>query len=510
MDEIQLEFIRVYPTIRLDSVFDCMQFIGRGKLRLTFTNASKMENFIHDGLTFRGHPLELKPISTRRWVHVRYYPYGAPMALLEKKLIQYGKWFNVHRENLRNVDIGDISILMEVEKNIPSKLYINGHRCHIHYSGQQQTCFKCNKPGHHSRQCPDHQAIAPQQAGPQLAATQQAGIPTAAQIVAGAPKPLSPRTIVGLNAIVHPTTPVQPAKLSVDAVTKIALPISPPVGQVSGQDTDTSRDVGHPQPPPPPPPPAPAPPPPIPPNPPKKMTDVTHDQISPPSHESKRRQLSFTPLPKLSPQSQLPIPTSTNSPLPSTPMATTPPPIGFSPTQDGDALDQERPDDSKFSPAISTDSSAISLASAPPKIQPAASKDTVVSPDLFSARSQSLDRDKKHHQVSARHKLPGSLAPQRKTMYGRRRLSQQSNVSAASPKRQPVNGNRFAVLAKLTDEDQSSSSIQLAPMVLHESFSEPDVGLTSSGHLTFKDDPPLVRRIPNPPRLDTDTPASDV
>ena len=55
------------------------QFLGKGKLRLTFTNASKMENFIHDGLTFRGHPLELKPISTRRWVRVRYYPYGAPM-----------------------------------------------------------------------------------------------------------------------------------------------------------------------------------------------------------------------------------------------------------------------------------------------------------------------------------------------------------------------------------------------------------------------------------------------
>ena len=79
MDEIQIEFIRVYPTIRLDSVFACMQFLGKGKLRLTFTNASKMENFIHDGLTFRGHPLELKPISTRRWVRVRYYPYGAPM-----------------------------------------------------------------------------------------------------------------------------------------------------------------------------------------------------------------------------------------------------------------------------------------------------------------------------------------------------------------------------------------------------------------------------------------------
>ena len=80
MDEIQIEFIRVYPTIRLDCVFACMQFLGKGKLRLTFTNAYKMENFIHDVHTFRGHPLELKPISTRRWVHVRYYPYGAPMA----------------------------------------------------------------------------------------------------------------------------------------------------------------------------------------------------------------------------------------------------------------------------------------------------------------------------------------------------------------------------------------------------------------------------------------------
>ena len=505
MDEIQLEFIRVYPTIRLGSVFDCMQFIGKGKLRLTFTTASKMENFIHDGLTFRGHPLELKPISTRRWVRVRHYPYGAPVAHLEKKLLQYGKWFNVRHESLRNVAIGDISVLMEVEKNIPSKLYINGHRCHIHYTGQQQTCFKCNKTGHHSRQCPDNQAIAPQQAGPQLAATQQSGIPTAAQIVAGTQKPPSPRTIVGLNATTHPKTPVQPARLSVDAVTKIALPASPPAGQSSAQDTDISRDVGPPQPlPPPPPPPPPAPAPPIPPNPPKKTTDVTHDQVSPPAHESKRRFLSFTPPPKLSPMPPSPTPTSTNPPLPSTPMATTPPPIGFSPSQDGDVFGQEKQEDSKFSPAISTDSSAASLISAPLKTQPVASKDTIVSPDLFSSHSQSLDRDKKQHRDSAKHNFPGHPAPQRTSTFRRLKSDHKPNLKNARFRWKQNNNpniNRFEVLAKIDDDDQ---------LVLHESFSEPDVGLTSSGNLTFKDDPPQVRRIPNAPCRDTDTPASDV
>ena len=496
MDEIQLEFIRVYPTIRLDSVFDCMQFLGKGKLRLTFTNAAKMENFIHDGLTFRGHPLELKPISTRRWVHVRHYPYGVPCAPLEKKLVQYGKWLNVKRDRLRNVDLGTISVLMEVEKNIPSKLYIHGHRCHIQYSGQQPTCFKCNKTGHHSRQCPDNQAIAPPQAGPQLAVTQQAGIPTAAQIVAGTQKPPSPRTIVGLNATTHPKTPVQPARLSVDAVTKIALPTSPPAGHISAQDTDISRDVGPPQP---------LPPPPIPPNPPKKTTDVIHDEVSPPTHESKRRLLSFTPPPKLSPMPPSPTPTSTNPPLPSTPMATTPPPIGFSPSQDGDVLGQEQQEDSKFSPAISTDSSAASLASAPLKTQPAASKDTIFSPDLFPSHSQSLDRDKKQqHRVSAKHILPGHLAPQRTSTARRRKSDYKPNLKNArsiwKQKNNP-NRNRYEVLAKIEDDDQ---------LVLHESFSEPDVGLTSSGNLTFKDDPPQVRRIPNAPCRDTDTPASDV
>ena len=251
------------------------------------TNASKKENFIHHGFTFRGHPLELKPISTRRWVHVRYYRYGAPMAHVKNKLIQYGKWFNVRRESLRNVDVGDIPVLMEVEKNIPSKLYIDGHRGHIQYSGQQQTCFKCNKTGHHSKQCPDHQAVDPQPAGPQLAAIQQAGIPTAAQIGTGAKKPPSPRTIVGQYQTIHQKTPVQPAKRSVDAANKIALPTSPPAGQTSAQDIASSKDASLPQPPAPPP---------IPPNPNNKMTDVLHDRISPPSRESKRRLLSFTPL----------------------------------------------------------------------------------------------------------------------------------------------------------------------------------------------------------------------
>ena len=502
MDEIQLEFIRVYPAIRIDSVFDCMQFLGKGRLRLTFTNASMMENFIHDGLTFRGHPLELRPISTRRWVNVRHYPYGAPRAPLEKKLEQYGKWLNCKRDSLRNVDLGTISVLMEVEKNIPSKIYVNGHRCHVQYSGQQQTCFKCNKTGHHSKQCPDHQAIAPQQAGPQLAATQQVGKPTAAQIVAGAKKPPSPRTIVGQDQPTnHPKTPVQPAKLSIDAVIKIALPTSPPAGQTTAQDGVISKTVGHPQPPPPPP---------IPPNPNNKMTDVIHDGISPPSRESKRRLLSFTPPPNLPPLSPIPSTDRITSPLPTTPMATTPPPIGFSPSQGDEALSQGGMDESKFSPIVSSGSPAVSQAPFPPKIQPkplAALQDTAVSPDLFSDHSPSSDRDP--HQVSAKHNLLTHLAPKRPTIRGQRRSKSKPvpNYKAARPKRQPdpsfETENRFTVLAKLPNDGQSS-------FVLRMSSSEPDVGLTSSGSLIFKDNPPPVRRIPNHPYPDTDTPASDV
>ena len=148
-------------------------------------------------------------------------------------LEQFGKLFNFRRESLRNVDVGDFSVLMDVEKNIPSKVYINGHRCHIRYSGQQQTCFNCNKAGHHSKQCPDHRTIAPQQAGP----------PTAAQIVAGIQKPMSPRTIVEHNRIIRRKAPAQPTQPSAES-SNIVLPASPLARRTPALGADTLVNTG--------------------------------------------------------------------------------------------------------------------------------------------------------------------------------------------------------------------------------------------------------------------------
>ena len=80
-------------------------------------------------------------------------------------------------------------------------------------------------------------------------------------------------------------------------------------------------------------------------------------------------------------------------------------------------------------------------------------------------------------------------------MLGRRKSDYQPNLKNARSKgkqNRTFDTNRFSVLAKLQDDNQSSSSIQLAPLALHESFSEPDVGLTSSGNLIFKEDPSPV------------------
>ena len=162
-------------------------------------------------------------------------------------------------------------------------------------------------------------------------------------------------------------------------------------------------------------------------------------------------------------------------------MAITPPPIGLSPSHEEDSLSQGKMDDSKFSPIVSSGSPADSRASALTKTKPKplpVPQDPTVSPDLFSEHSQSLDRDR--HEVSARHKLRIQPAPQRQTARGRRILDPKPNLKAARPKRQPdpspATANRFAVLEKVPDDGQSSSSIQLASLVLHESLSEPDVG----------------------------------
>ena len=44
---------------------------------------------------------------------------------------------------------------MELERDIPSVLFIGGSKAHIRYFGQPRTCFQCREEGHEAKSCPN-------------------------------------------------------------------------------------------------------------------------------------------------------------------------------------------------------------------------------------------------------------------------------------------------------------------------------------------------------------------
>ena len=152
LDEVLEDFHGQYEP--LGKYFFCVQFISSKKLRITFNSAPLMEDCLSAGLSLRGFPLEPQPISSKKWVSVQRLAIGIPIDAATRILGKYGKVFAAKHEVKRGIYTGTISVLMDVQKNIPSALRIRGHTCLIFYRGQIRTCFRCQSPDHTTRDCP--------------------------------------------------------------------------------------------------------------------------------------------------------------------------------------------------------------------------------------------------------------------------------------------------------------------------------------------------------------------
>ena len=166
MDEVLEDFHGQYAP--LGDYFFCVQFISSKKLRITFNSATLMEDCLSAGLSLRGFPLEPQPISTKKWVSVQRLAIGIPAEAATRILGKFGKVFAAKHEIKRGIYTGTLSILMDVQRNIPSALRIRGHTCLIFYRGQTRTCFRCQSPDHTTRDCPDlrHHTSAPGEDAP--------------------------------------------------------------------------------------------------------------------------------------------------------------------------------------------------------------------------------------------------------------------------------------------------------------------------------------------------------
>ena len=241
MAEIHQDLFKVIPKAEFAKVVCCVQYMGRTRLHITFASPDRMEDILQRGITIRGHPVTMTPISTKKWVRVSRVPYGVPLASVQQALDTYGDYFITRRETLNNVSTGEISVLMNIRVPIPSKLPIAGRQCIVWYQGQKQTCYLCNSPDHRANTCPKRRT-APPPSGPSFAP------------VTGAPRPLSPRSLMKASAITpaspgvppSPKTPSRPTSRDVFTPStpvvpsSIPLPVSPePPGSAEfSQDSD--------------------------------------------------------------------------------------------------------------------------------------------------------------------------------------------------------------------------------------------------------------------------------
>ena len=146
----EAELRRSFLTVAnpLSSVFACIQLLSANEIRLCFTSTRQMEDVMNTGLVFRGHPLTLGPIHTKKWVTIRRLAYGTPHEFVSKALAPYGEVSTIRPEVIDRVATGTLFAHVDLKKDIPSRLRIRGHNCVLWYRDQPRTCFLCGQHGH--------------------------------------------------------------------------------------------------------------------------------------------------------------------------------------------------------------------------------------------------------------------------------------------------------------------------------------------------------------------------
>ena len=98
-----------------------------GSFRVTFKSARKMEIAMNAGLIVRGFALEFKSVSPYKWVNITRLSYSIPDVAIQEVLSPYGKIRPVKSELYSNIYTGVRQVLMEISKDISTRLHIAGH-----------------------------------------------------------------------------------------------------------------------------------------------------------------------------------------------------------------------------------------------------------------------------------------------------------------------------------------------------------------------------------------------
>ena len=143
------------------SFFEGIVFMAPGRFRVTFKSARKMEIAMNADLIVCGFPVEFKSVSPYKWVNITRLSDRIPDVAIQEVLSPYGKIRLVKSEVYSNIYTGVRQVLIEIKKDIPTRVNIAGLWCFVHYRGQKRTCFECGEECHQRDKCPRKKTSAP-------------------------------------------------------------------------------------------------------------------------------------------------------------------------------------------------------------------------------------------------------------------------------------------------------------------------------------------------------------
>ena len=179
-------------------------------------NAHQVEAFMAQGITFRGHLLEMTTAKNTTTVILDRFPYGLPEASIKLTLACYGEVKSFRPVTHKGYGLSKFKVEMILAQDIPSRIAVQGNHLNTFYKNQPRSCFVCSGAGHEAKNCPKKAANkrpAPQdhsnnkaprtyaeQTAPDSTARppagDQAAVPIRSTTTDGVPPPPPPRAAV--------------------------------------------------------------------------------------------------------------------------------------------------------------------------------------------------------------------------------------------------------------------------------------------------------------------------
>ena len=201
-----------------------------------------MQELVANGLTFRSHPVHIEPCRSITNVTLERVPYGLPGSTVMSALRPYGNCKGARPVTHKGFGISKLIVEIEMTKDIPSRIYIQGNPINVFYRNQPRSCFVCSEKGHEAKSCPKKRAKKRPADASSTAATDPGDkrvcntvLPTFANVVSGA----SPSVLPPVPSV---TTAPLPSGPPVDVVTDQPPVVVQEILPVTGTDGASSVD----------------------------------------------------------------------------------------------------------------------------------------------------------------------------------------------------------------------------------------------------------------------------